>query len=72
MVEPEKMYKAKMCMDTVIVRLGDTVAAGLFHVLEGFLHAGKPPRPISSLSLLSVFQLWEGLRIYSQPAYCIP
>ena len=51
-VEPEEIYKAKMCIDTVIVRLGDTVAAGLFQVLEGFLHAGKPPGPTSSLSLL--------------------
>lgn len=51
-VEPEEMYKAKMCIDTVIVRLGDTVAAGLFQVLEGFLHAGEPPALTSSLSLL--------------------
>ena len=40
-VSPEEMYKAKMCIDTVIVRLGDTVAAGLFQILEGHLHMGK-------------------------------
>lgn len=41
-VSPEERYKGKLCMDTVIVRLGDTVAAGLFQVLEGFLHVGEP------------------------------
>lgn len=40
-VSPEEMYKAKMCIDTVIVRLGDTVAAGLFQILEGHLHMGE-------------------------------
>ncbi|CAL5227576.1 g10572 [Coccomyxa viridis] len=39
-VSPEERYKGKLCMDTVIVRLGDTVAAGLFQVLAGFLHVG--------------------------------
>ncbi len=40
-VSSEEMYKAKMCIDTVIVRLGDTVAAGLFQILEGLLHMGE-------------------------------
>lgn len=40
-VSPEERYKGKLCMDTVIVRLGDTVAAGLFQVLAGFLHVGE-------------------------------
>ena len=40
-VSPEERYKGKLCMDTVIVRLGDTVAAGLFQVLKGFLHVGE-------------------------------
>lgn len=40
-VTSEERYKGKLCMDTVIVRLGDTVAAGLFQVLEGILHVGK-------------------------------
>ena len=40
-VSPEQRYKGKLCMDTIIVRLGDTLAAGLFQVLEGFLHVGE-------------------------------
>ena len=73
-VEPEEIYKAKMCIDTVIVRLGDTVAAGLFQVLEGFLHAGKPHEPTSSLSLL--FNLGALGRALGSPSIlhprCIP
>ena len=40
-VSDAEMYKAKLCIDTVVVRVGDTVAAGLFQVLEGFLSAGE-------------------------------
>ncbi len=40
-VSDAEMYKAKLCIDTVVVRVGDTVAAGLFQVLEGILSAGE-------------------------------
>lgn len=42
-VSPDEMYKAKIFIDTVIVRLGDTVAAGLFQLFEGVLHLGELP-----------------------------
>ena len=40
-VSDAEMYKAKLCIDTVVVRVGDTVAAGLFQVLEGIFSAGE-------------------------------
>eukprot|EP00884_Botryococcus_braunii_P013643 jgi/Botrbrau1/2227/Bobra.101_2s0055.1 len=36
----EEKYKAKMCIDTLILRGGDTLAAGLFHVLDGVWEMG--------------------------------
>ena len=40
-VSDAEMYKAKLCIDTVVVRIGDTVAAGLFQVFEGIFSAGE-------------------------------
>ncbi|EIE23972.1 hypothetical protein COCSUDRAFT_47078 [Coccomyxa subellipsoidea C-169] len=39
-VPREEMYKAKICIDTLVVRGGDMLAAGLFHFLDGYYHLG--------------------------------
>lgn len=39
-VPREEMYKAKICIDTLVVRGGDMLAAGLFHFLDGQYHLG--------------------------------
>lgn len=36
----EEKYKAKVALDTLVVRGGDALSAGMFHVLEGVLHLG--------------------------------
>jgi AAA family ATP:ADP antiporter len=36
----EEKYKAKICIDTLILRGGDTLAAGLFHILDGVWEMG--------------------------------
>lgn len=40
-VAREDMYKAKLCIDTLVLRGGDMLAAALFHILEGLLHFGE-------------------------------
>ena len=39
-VSREEKYKAKLCIDTLIMRAGDTAAGGLFHLLDTLLHLG--------------------------------
>ncbi|KAK9906792.1 hypothetical protein WJX75_008123 [Coccomyxa subellipsoidea] len=39
-VPREEMYKAKICIDTLVVRGGDMLAAGLFHFLDSQYHLG--------------------------------
>ncbi|BDA46374.1 hypothetical protein COCOBI_08-4660 [Coccomyxa sp. Obi] len=39
-VPREDMYKAKICIDTLVVRAGDMFAAALFHFLDGQHHLG--------------------------------
>ena len=39
-VSRKEKYKAKICIDTLVVRGGDALAAGAFHVLDGLLHMG--------------------------------
>ncbi|CAD7703141.1 unnamed protein product [Ostreobium quekettii] len=39
-VSQEERYKAKICIDTVIQRLGDSAGAMIFQVVEGFLALG--------------------------------
>lgn len=41
-VPREDMYRAKLCIDTLVVRGGDVLAAAAFHILEGLLHFGAP------------------------------
>lgn len=43
----EEKYGAKLCIDTLILRLGDTLAGGLFHLLDGRLRLGEPCQPPS-------------------------
>lgn len=46
-VPREEMYKAKICIDTLVVRAGDMFAAALFHFLDGQYHLGMTPiRPL--------------------------
>ena len=37
----EEKYSAKICIDTIVLRAGDMVAAGLFHVLDGVFELGE-------------------------------
>ena len=34
---------AKLCLDTLVVRAGDSAAAALFHALDGALELGRFP-----------------------------
>lgn len=43
-VPREEMYKAKICIDTLVVRGGDMVAAALYHLLDGQYHLGERPK----------------------------
>jgi AAA family ATP:ADP antiporter len=40
-VAREDMYKAKLCIDTLVLRGGDMLAAAVFHVLVGSLQFGE-------------------------------
>lgn len=39
-VTREERYQAKLCIDTLVMRMGDTAAGGLFHLLDTLLHSG--------------------------------
>lgn len=45
MVTREERYQAKLCIDTLVMRMGDTAAGGLFHLLDTLLHSGKSHKP---------------------------
>ena len=36
----EEKYTAKVCIDTIIVRMGDSIGAGVFKVLDSLLGFG--------------------------------
>jgi hypothetical protein len=42
----EEKYAAKLCIDTLVVRGGDALSAGAFHVLDGLLHLGECRSPL--------------------------
>ncbi|KAL8162656.1 hypothetical protein V2J09_014145 [Rumex salicifolius] len=54
-VSQEEKYKAKVCIDVIVQRLGDATAAGMFKILFGSLHA-KPSTV--SLYALPVCFVW--------------
>ncbi|KAK9808473.1 hypothetical protein WJX73_010171 [Symbiochloris irregularis] len=39
-VQQEEKYKAKLCIDTLMPRVGDTLAGGMFHILDTRMHLG--------------------------------
>ncbi|CAL0323224.1 unnamed protein product [Lupinus luteus] len=54
-VSEDEKYKAKVCIDVLVQRLGDAAAAGMYKILFGTLH-GKPSTV--SLYALPVCVLW--------------
>ncbi|XP_019438742.1 PREDICTED: uncharacterized protein LOC109344409 [Lupinus angustifolius] len=54
-VSEDEKYKAKVCIDVLVQRLGDAAAAGMYKILFGTLH-GKPSTV--SLYALPVCLLW--------------
>lgn len=49
-VSTNEKYKAKVFIDTVIQRLGDTVGAGFFQVIEGFFALG--PQMVAGVGMI--------------------
>ncbi|KAK7260721.1 hypothetical protein RIF29_26996 [Crotalaria pallida] len=54
-VSEDEKYKAKVCIDVLVQRLGDAAAAGMYKILFGTLH-GKPSTV--SLYALPVCLMW--------------
>lgn len=40
MIPTEEKYKAKVCIDTIVVRMGDSIGAGMFRMLDSLLGFG--------------------------------
>jgi AAA family ATP:ADP antiporter len=60
-VSREEKYKAKVCIDTVVQRLGDALAAGAFQVLDVQLALGVVGVAAVGCPLCL---LWAGIAIY--------
>lgn len=60
-VSQEEKYKAKVCIDVIVQRLGDATAAGMFKVLFGILHAKQST---VSLYALPVCVIWIATAIH--------
>ena len=57
-VPREDMYKAKICIDTLVVRAGDMFAAALFHFIDGRYHLGMTPFSLRKQKQLVLWKLW--------------
>ncbi|GMH44274.1 hypothetical protein BSKO_12208 [Bryopsis sp. KO-2023] len=54
-VSTEEKYKAKICIDTIVQRVGDTLGAGAFQVIEGSFSLG--PQGVAVMGMV-VSGLW--------------
>jgi len=59
---PEEKYKAKVCIDTLVQRLGDAAAAGVYKMMEGLLLEGPSAVAISALPVC-VGWLWVAVSL---------
>lgn len=59
---PEEKYKAKVCIDTLVQRLGDAAAAGIYKMMEGLLLEGPSAVAISALPVC-VGWLWVAVSL---------
>ncbi|CAK9193764.1 unnamed protein product [Sphagnum troendelagicum] len=59
---PEEKYKAKVCIDTLVQRLGDAAAAGVYKMMEGLLLEGPSAVAISALPIC-VGWLWVAVSL---------
>lgn len=50
-VSTEEKYKAKICIDTIVQRLGDTMGAGFFQIIQGNLGLG--PRSLACMGVIA-------------------
>ncbi|KAH8949340.1 hypothetical protein BDL97_10G026900 [Sphagnum fallax] len=59
---PEEKYKAKVCIDTLVQRLGDAAAAGVYKMMEGLLLEGPSAVAVSALPVC-VGWLWVAVSL---------
>ncbi|EEF27814.1 hypothetical protein RCOM_0451290 [Ricinus communis] len=58
-VSQEKKYKAKMCIDVIVQRLGDAIAAGMYKLLFSTLHRRTSTVSLYALPKVILIGKWK-------------